>query len=364
VNFSNILQAHFVTKMTAIFHGSSGFGKSSTVYAYAREFGLRVVEKRTCYVDPIEVILPVKTDAEKLVDFWPARWLHELTMKDCPPTVLFLDEFNRPASAQTFSMFTELLLDRSINGIKISENVLILGACNLDSEDTGVVEIPDAVMKRVTNLAFVPEDMDIIQNMRSKLATQALKLNPKIMAKPGIPTFRLNGNPRQVDAVCALWETGLINEEELGVVARGRVGQEIGALLAGTLIAIKREDKFKLPRNCIPENYEQIAECEESGMALEVITMLKDNTEKRENHRFIADYLLRYATPEVCRAMKESNFDYSYPKTEFAVDSKGNPFLEARAGRPDTGQPITKPGEPWALVALRIGKMQMKAKLN
>lgn len=367
MNYNNIFLAHFVTKQAAILHGSSGYGKSSTVQAFAREYGFRVVEKRTCYTDPIEVMLPVKNDSDKLVDFWPSRWLSELTQEDCPKTVLFLDEFNRPSSTQTFSMFTELLLDRSINGMKISDNVLILGACNLGDEDTGVMEIPDAVLKRVTNLAFVPDDTSILVNMRNKLATEALKLAPKILSKPGVPEFKLNGNPRQIDAVCSLWsakhdDKEILDENDLAVVARGRIGLEAGNLLASTLIAIKQDIKFKLPRQCVPSTFEKISECEQNGMALEVMTMLKDQCENPKNHRNVTDYLLRYATPEVCRSIKETNLlTYTYPKDEYPVDKDGRPFKDLRAKSPTFGQEITKTGEPWHMTAIRIGKLVLKA---
>lgn len=369
MRLNNILLAHFKTKLTVILHGSSGYGKSASIYSFAKDNGFQVLEKRTCYVDPIEVILPVKNDEDRLVDFWPSRWLHDLTSLDCPPTILFLDEFNRPASSQTFSMFTELLLDRSINGIKISDNVLLVGACNLSGEDTGVVDIPDAVMNRATHISFVPDDMEIISNMRSRLAQEALKVAPKIVAKPSVPQLNMRNCPRQIDAVCALFEVErekgvpLLTDEELGIVSRGRIGLEPGNLLAGTLLAIHKKVKFKLPSTVTPKTFEQIAECEEEGMALEVITLLKDQmAADTKNARNIADYLLRYATPETCRALKEAGLNYNYPKNEHPVDREGKPFVHADPKK--NGELVTKLGEPWPMYALRIGKLAMKTKFN
>lgn len=367
MDYNRIFLAHYVSKMSVLLHGSSGYGKSSTVYAFAKAHGFDVVEKRSCYLDPLELCLPVKIDAMKYVETWPSKWLHDLTLPDVKPTILFIDEMNRAASQQTFNMMTELLLDRSISGIKISDNVLIIGACNMASEDVAVQELPDAVLKRLTNIAFVPEDSSILANMRSKLATEVLKLSPKILSKPGIAEFNLNGNPRQIDAVCTLWtakfeDKEILNDEDLGVVARGRCGIEIGNALASTLLMIKKDVKFRLPRTCVPSTYEKISECEQSGMALEVISMLKDQCENPKMHRGIADYMLRYATPEVCRAIKETNLlNYMYPKDEFPVDKDGKPFKDLRPSSTTYLQESIKTGETWHMTCIRIGKLTLKS---
>lgn len=371
MSYDRILFAHFLSRKSIIFHGSSGFGKSSSVYAFAKnnEFGIKfeVVEKRTCYVDPLEIMLPIKNEEEKLIDAWPARWLHRLASPDCPPTILFLDEFNRPSSSQTFSLFTELLLDRSINGtIKLSDNVLIVGACNLTSEDIGVMEIPDAVLKRVTNIAFIPDEHSIISNMPSKLARETLKNNSKILDKPEVPEFALNGNARQINTVAELAEIKyneafVLNEDDVGIVARGRLGLEKGNLMASAIFDVRNKKKFRLPREVKPENFEQIFECEDNGLALEVITLLKDAAANESNHRNIADYLLQYATPEVVRAVKETNLVlYSYPKDEYPLDKNGKPYVEQRKTSKEFGKPIKKTGEPWQLIAVRIGKIKPK----
>lgn len=367
MDYNRIFLAHYVSKMSVLLHGSSGYGKSSTVYAFAKQHGFEVIEKRSCYLDPLELVLPVKNDAQKYVETWPSKWLYELTLPDVKPTILFIDEMNRAASQQTFNMMTELLLDRSISGIKISDNVLIIGACNMASEDVAVQELPDAVLKRLTNIAFVPEESSILVNMRNKLATEALKLTPKILSKPGVAEFNLNGNPRQIDAVCTLWtakfeDKDILTEEDLGIVARGRCGIEIGNMLASTLLMIKKEVKFKLPRTCEPKTYEKISECEQNGMALEVISMLKDQIEDPKKHRAVADYLLRYATPEVCRAIKETNLlNYTYPKDEYPVDKDGKPFKDLRPGSKEYNQDCTKPGETWHMQCLRLGKLTLKS---
>jgi len=355
MDLNNILMAHFISKQTLILHGSSGYGKSETIKAFIRKNGFKLLEKRTCYVDPIEVLLPVKNDKDQLVDFWPSRWLKMLT-ETTENYTLFLDEFNRPASSQTFNMFTELLLDRSINGMKISDTVLIVGACNLESEDTGVVSIPNAVMNRATHILFAPTELEIRTNMRSELAREVIKTLGnigKIMDKPGVADFRMNACPRQVDSVCALWETGVMNFEELAIVARGRIGLEKGNTLSTAIQAIASKEKFKMPSTVSPKTFERIFECEEQdGLRIEVISLLKD--QPKENAENVALYLLRYASPETCRALHGSGFSFMFPKAP--TDKNGQPFFNAFKG--DT--PVTDSNAPWQLIAIYTKKLAEK----
>lgn len=358
----NIFLAHCKTGLPIILHGSSGFGKSSAIYEFGRTVGFRIVEKRTCHVDPVEIMLPSRNEEEKVVEFWPARWLHELTNPDCPPTILFFDEFNRPSSQQTFSLFTELFLNRSIDGIKLSDNVYLFGAVNLSSEDTGVMEIPNAVMNRATHIIWAPDQIDIITNMQSKTAQAALKMNSKIVKTPTIPDLVLDNCPRQIDATCFLWETGLLNEEELSIVAQGRVGKEAGALLAGILIKLKRDEEFRLPQALTETNFEQVSAAEQEGMMIEVCNLLKDVLSKPEGnpmYRLVADYLLQYATPETCRSLQTSGFHYTYPAKEYPLDKAGKPFLDLKEGG-NYKKPIYEANMPWQFYAIHINKLVPK----
>lgn len=372
VDLKRILKAHHETGKAVVLHGSSGYGKSGRLVEYAKANNLEIHEKRTCYTDPIEVMLPVKNDKEEVVDYYPSRWLMDLHREDGPPTMLFLDEFNRPASMQTFSMFTELLLDRRINGYKIRDNVLIVAACNLGDEDTGVVEIPDAVLKRVTNIPLVPTQTDMIQNMRCKEARKALTLNPKMLDYPAtLDLDSLNGNPRQIDSVVELWnakdENGefILNPDDLGVIARGRIGIEKGNMLSTTLQQMRNDVQFKLPQVCKPSTFEKIAEIEDSGQVLEVVTMLKENVEhpaSSKTARYVAEYLLRYAQPETVRAIHESQLlSFSFKKGEAPKDKNGNPFLDQRKNSPRFQQEIAETGLPWQMVAVFIGKLDLKS---
>lgn len=362
--FDNIFLAHHRTKLPLILWGSSGYGKSSTVKGFCQRQNYRLVDKRTVFIDPLEIQLPVKNETEQVVDLWPARWLHELC-KSNEPTVLFLDELNRPNSLQTLNMLTQLLLDRELNGIRLPENVLVIAAGNLDTEDTGVQELPDAVINRLTHLVFAPDEFEIMGNMQSKLAQEALKLNPKIVGKPGLPELKLKNCPRQIDAAVQLWETELLNEEELALVCRGRLGNESGNILASTLIQIKRKEEFKLPRKVLPEVFEKISQCEQEGMIIEIVSLFKSELQAHEGkrtlkklERHISDYLLQYGSPELARSMQEAKFAFRYDQNEFPVDKNNNPFKDMRPDKDECE--VKDTGLPWQLYALKLGKLSPK----
>jgi hypothetical protein len=137
------------------------------------------------------------------------------------------------------------------------------------------------------------------------------------------------------------------------------LGLEKGNLLTSAIFAVRTNKKMKLPRAVNPDTFEDIFECEDNGMALEVITLLKDAAESETNHRNVADYLLRYATPEVVRAVKETNL-VNYTYDQYPVDKNGKPFVDQRESSKDFGKPIKRTGEPWQLVAIKIGKIKPK----
>ncbi|MBM3682100.1 MAG: hypothetical protein FJW84_01415 [Actinobacteria bacterium] len=214
-------------------------------------------------------------------------------------------------------------------------------------------------------MVFAPDEFEIMGNMQSKLAQEALKLNPKIVGKPGLPELKLKNCPRQIDAAVQLWETELLNEEELALVCRGRLGNESGNILASTLIQIKRKEEFKLPRKVLPELFEKISQCEQEGMIIEIVSLFKSELQSHEGkrtlkklERHISDYLLQYGSPELARSMQEAKFAFRYDQTEFPVDKDNNPFKDMRPEK--EGAEVKDTGLPWQLYALKLGKLSPK----
>lgn len=366
-NYFNIFEAHRVAKKALMLHGSSGYGKSSTIYAYAKKAGLHVIEKRTCYIDPMDIKIPKLVEEDKVVDFWPARWLKQLCGAQCEPTILFLDEFSRPASAQTFAMFTELLLDRAIDGVKLNPNVMILGATNIESEDIGVVPIPDAVLKRLTNIVFAPTELEITLNMRSEMAKKLLLHTPSVLSKPGIAEFNLNGCPRQIDDVCELWETELLTEDDLHIVAKGRLGLERGSSAASSIISLSRNLEQRLPPACLPEHFGKLIEYQNQGGVIEIGGFLKSEALDTDKIRHVCDFLLQHGSKELVRMVKDDKScgvtHYTYAKDQPPLTAEGKPYTyhatHAKAGQEIVN--LSNEGHLWIYWAVSSGAISAMA---
>lgn len=353
VNHTSILRAHRATKKAVMYHGSSGVGKSSMLEAYAREEGMKVVKVMTCYIDPMAIMVPRIDEKAGHVRYWPADWLHALCNTQ-EPTVLFLDEFNRAPSPQTMAFLTELLLDRSVAGMKIADCVQIVAAANLSEEDVGVIEVPNAIMNRLTHITLAPDTMEMIANMRTDTAKKALKINSKFVSKPRIPELHLNACPRQIDACCELFDSNLVEGEELAVICRGRLGLEAGNALAGILMSIKQQKKHALPSDVLPKYFNQISRVEAAGNVIEVSGLLQDASEKDSQAKHVADYLMRHGSPEICRSVMQSKkLKFIYPKDAPPVDGDGKVF-----NNKDDGTPMAKGGLPYQIYLMRIGKLK------
>jgi len=321
MKYNTIFLAHYVARKPIILHGSSGSGKSSCVKALEgliptkeqikkqpelnevkKSGGFKVFEKRLCFLDSLSVILPIKNDKDKVIDLYIAKWIKDLSPENCTePTVLFLDEFNRPANQTSFHIMTELLLDRRIDGHKISDNVLIVAAANLASEDVGVVEVPNATLQRLTNIFHVPSDAEQRLHHKYDLNRKILQRVPALHSKYGVPEVHLENCGRQRDVAAQLVETGLLNREEIGLCARGLLGMEFGTMWAEACFQELDSVERKLPVTLTEESFTQLKKLEEGGMIIEVSNFLADFKEK--SPKLVALYLIEHALPETCRAL-------------------------------------------------------------
>lgn len=328
---TGILRAHKAAKKVAMFWGSSGWGKTATVKEYCTVDKLKLIIRNAVYLDPLNSWLPREDAARGVIVDVPHEWVHDILTTQVP-TVLFLDELTRCRSVQIMNMLTELVLERTFNGHPISEHVQIICATNLYEEDGGLVEVPDAVMNRMTHLIFAPETSDAAVNMRTELGRQVLLQQPGVLRIPGIPELPLTGNPRQIDEIVELWETGLLSPTELQTVCRGRVGKEAGAVVAATILNIHRQAELQLPSSLTYDRFPKVAKAEAAGLGIEVVNLLKatlemDKTkEKAKAKRMISDYLIQYATPETCRAMQTAKFYFQYPPAVLPTEADEGPI--------------------------------------
>jgi len=348
----NMFLAHFQTKQTILIHGSSGFGKSALVKAFAQNHGFNYIERRVLNIDPLNLCIPHKDEVNKVLIPYPDKWVKDLcddpsTGYVVPKTVLFLDEFNRPMSDQTFGMFTEMLLDRTfMNTYKLSDNVLILAAANLETEDIGVRDLPDAVIKRVTHVVHAPSVHAVARTMRSKLATEMLQKHPKLFKEPGSGEevwVKLSESPRQLDQALEIAETGLLSRDETRHVFVGKMGLEHGNARFQQYCDIVDKRTTVFPLTLTQLNFEAVSQLEAKGLVNETIGYLQSQESEMAAH-----YLLTTALPETCRGM----FSYG----EFRHTLKHWPTGLAHVADLDPQN------WAWDYIAVRIGKLGLARK--
>ena len=355
MNYNKIFLAHCKTKQPLMLWGSSGYGKSSIISEFANMFDLELKVLHAQYLDPLSLFIPSTTTMQQngYAKMYPTEVIYDIlnTKKN---TLLFLDELTR-AREDTLNVLTEIFLERKIFGFKIPKNVYIFAASNFSDEDIGVNELPDAVMKRMTHIIFTPHGAESIKNMRSPLAKSVLEKTPEILAKPFRPAIlnTLSPCPRQIDACAKMAEKGL-SGEELIEVCRGRVGVEKGTELAFSIINHLQLNSLPLPQVLTQNEFKTLELIEQKGSVMEIIEYLTKQMAHFERHQAIAEYLLLYAGPEVCRSMQLHKFQYQirelpkYPSGE----------LLSYINHTSQNQIIfDKVGKPWQWYAAKIGKL-------
>lgn len=361
-DYNNILNAHFKTKLPLMLWGSSGYGKTSIVNDFASRFGFELVVLHAQYLDPLSLFIPSTSEMEELgyVKVYPSQLLHKIF--NCKQkTVLFLDELTR-AREETFNILTELLLDRKVFGYSVPEHVLIVAASNFLEEDTGVRELPDAVMQRLTHLIHAPDSVVSASHLKSKSLRTIIEKDPKMIRAPGKFLIHdlLKACPRQLDACGLLAEAGLTGDE-LSEVCRGRVGVEVGSDLAVRLQMQLSGRGQLLPDAISPGDFVRVSVAEKECGVLEVVSYLREQLKFSDRHGHVANYLLEYASPETCRALQIHGFSYTFQgiprkvngqlfQVNARVDSAGSQAVVAT-------DIIQTAGRPWQWYAIKLGKM-------
>jgi hypothetical protein len=356
MNFTNIFRAHYEAKLACNVIGGPGFGKSAIVKKYAKSQGMEVHCISASTLDPLTLVMPRIDEKNEVIKQYPAGWLKKCcTATKEKPFLLFLDEVNRVRNLQVANLLTELIQERKVDDQPFSEYCQIIAAGNWGEEDVGVIELPDAVNQRFTFLVHAPDISEIMSNMEEDLSKEILKQNSSWVAKPGVWPIPVKPVPRQIDAVAKLAKTGLLDMDELGVCARGRLGIEAGNLWLAQYRAFIDKRKTLLPAFLTEKNFEEVAEVE-SKNGLEVIQFLK---REGQDPMLVADYLIRHASSETVRCMYESKFEYKYPPGNYPKTADGKPY---RYSSDSKEMSLTFAGCSWEFYALILGKISERKK--
>jgi hypothetical protein len=312
--YNNILKAHHLTNLTVVFFGSSGFGKTSTVIDYTKSVGAKLIDKRTSTIEPLALFLPFLNKDTKEIDVYFTQWVNAMLHAESH-TVIFLDEITNPSCPEVYSIMKELLGERTILGRPISKHIQFIGASNLSSEDTGVKDLPDSLMTRITKIDFAPTVTDVLAHMEPE-EVRFFSQNTDLLAKPNIEENMQTPNPRQIRACTRLFKTGLLSFSELKMCFAGRIGKEAGLAYADFL-ASPRNQENELPQQITVNNLLYIKSFETAGRALEVTHFLKRDGLDRSA---IALYLAEHAGAEVARNLHESKIEL--PRIEQSLNGK------------------------------------------
>ncbi len=330
--YADVIRAHHAAKLAVLLSGSSGFGKTQTVLAAAKELGFQCVDVRMSYRDPLSLFLPIiesQKNGTKVMDYVLSDFLNCLFTASVP-TVIFLDEVTNPSSPEVFNVLKELLGERTILGKHISDEVVFVAASNFTEEDVGVRELPDSLVKRLTNLVFAPTPSAIVQHL--PILTKEFFGNVErqnLLRKPYIPseTAIQDAVPRQLSACEQLFTAGL-RGDALRACLVGRVGSSVGIPLADFFMESlhRKEGKglmsggkvYNLPAKLtrakdidvtvydedeMPEPTTKgaigiLKEMEADGKVIEIVAYL----DKPEHDKdVVAYYLGLHASPEVVR---------------------------------------------------------------
>ena len=356
IDYNKIFAAHYRSKLPVMLWGSSGYGKSSLVANFAKKHSMSLNVVHAQYLDPLALFIPATSDMRELgyAKFYPSDLIYRI-LNATEKTVLFLDELTR-AREETFNILTELLLERKVFGYALPANVMIIAASNFAEEDSGVKDLPDAVLQRLTHIIHAPEPQDALAKLKNPLAQRAMmngrNLIPKASSYPILD--RLRASPRQVDACGSLAEAGL-KEGELLAVCQGRIGIEAGTEFSFALNRELSGGRAAFPIKLEASNMLSLAQFEEGGAVLEVVEFLRSQNSFPERQMHIASYLLFHARPETCRAMQASRFQFVYENPP--VSSEGRPlhFKEAQGTKV-----AVRGGKPWQWYAMKLGKIKSR----
>ena len=113
---------------SVLIEGRAGIGKSSVIKEFAKKNGFSIVDVRLINYDIGDFLLKVpETNKKKLSNMYN-EWLITLATTRTP-TILLLDEIDK-ANPQIQRLAYQLILDREVEGLKLSNEVMIIAIQN------------------------------------------------------------------------------------------------------------------------------------------------------------------------------------------------------------------------------------------
>jgi len=212
---SAFLSTTINAQLPVLIKGAPGIGKTDIIKQACTKAHSKLIISHPVVSDPVDYKgFPHVIDNE--AHFLPFGELNQLIKADCP-TVYFLDDLGQaPAAVQAAAM--QLILERRINGHKISAHVTFIAATNRKSDRAGVSGILEPVKSRFVSIVELEPDV----NDWVRWAIQK-RLPPELIAFIRFrsdllfdfkPSTDLNNSPcpRTVHNLARLIQAGLLPE--------------------------------------------------------------------------------------------------------------------------------------------------------
>jgi hypothetical protein len=162
----------FAAGYTPHFIGKHGVGKSASIYQFAAENGYEVCEIRVGQMADAGDLIGLQEfikSASTGEAFSTKHILPDWFMKATKPgakVIIFIDELNRGHKDLLQAIF-ELVYDRKLKGISISENCYVVAASNPATDDYAVLDFNDAAFQdRFVHIKFEPSNEEFVQYIR------------------------------------------------------------------------------------------------------------------------------------------------------------------------------------------------------
>ena len=225
-----IVLRHIQKKKPLVIAGGVGIGKTDLIYEIARELEFDTfVPEHLSQVSPVDVRGCLVPDREKGLSVWypPARFPTKGT------GIYFLDEIDK-ADQETRRACLQLLTERQIGGVKLGDDIALIGACNRPEDDVTAETFNEAFRSRVS-WYVLDHDVDewcryASHNDFAEEVIGFMKFDPSWLHKKGgdlaMPT------PRTWTRVCELWDDFSDESSDLKEMVFATVGQAAGQQLS------------------------------------------------------------------------------------------------------------------------------------
>ena len=167
MNYETLLDRHYKSQqkgrdlLTLCLIGERGVGKTALPKQYCQENKLELNIMNLSAIDASD-FTGIPRDVDGVMIYSKPKFLTQES------GILFLDEINRLNDHDVKSALLSLLVDRAINGHKLSPNVLILTAGNTNSDDYDVNDFDKALSDRLVQVPFSRTYKEFLSYMESK----------------------------------------------------------------------------------------------------------------------------------------------------------------------------------------------------